>query len=111
MELNGHQSPTAKEQGSQSRTGSVSSCVSENSGYDFGPSCLDGSPKITSFGSLQSLDNSWSSEEDVLFSGSDEHVNSTQNDTQNEFRTAAVWCLDCKDDVLATGCSDGVAEV
>lgn len=42
----------------------------------------------------------------------DEQVFSqTCNDPKNESTGTSVWCVDCKGDLLVTGCNDGTIEV
>ena len=93
----------------------------KSTGYDFskytnGMDIPTWSPRMSSRGSFTS---SWSStdEEDAgWLSGSEGSCDEqayAQTDSfhSNRDTEASVWCVDCKGDLLVTGCSDGAIEV
>ena len=93
----------------------------KSAGYDFskytnGVDIPTWSPRVSSRGSFTS---SWSSadgEDPGWLSsseGSGDEQAYVQTDSFHDDRSpgASVWCVDCKDDLLVTGCSDGAIEV
>lgn len=99
----------------------VSGGSPKSTGYDFskytnGMDIPTWSPRVSSRGSFTS---SWSStdEEDTgWLSGSEESCDEqayAQTDSfhSNRATEASVWCVDCKGDLVVTGCSDGAIEV
>lgn len=99
----------------------VSGGSPKSTGYDFskytnGMDIPTWSPRVSSRGSFTS---SWSStdEEDAGWlsssEGSCDEQAYVQTDSFRDNRAtgASVWCVDCKGDLLVTGCSDGAIEV
>lgn len=99
----------------------VSGGSPKSTGYDFskyanGVDIPTWSPRVSSRGSFTS---SWSSAdgEDVGWlsssEGSGDEQAYVQTDSCHDDRAvgASVWCVDCKGDLLVTGCSDGTIEV
>lgn len=102
----------------------VSNCElrgsSRSTGYDFSkyangagiPPWSPRSPKgsfTSSWSSVDGEDPGWlsSSEE----SGDEQADVQTNSYHDNQLTGASVWCFDCKDDLLVTGCSDGTIEI
>lgn len=99
----------------------VSGGSPKSTGYDFskytnGMDIPTWSPRVSSRGSFTS---SWSStdEEDAgWLSGSEESCDEqvyaqTGSFHSNRATEASVWCVDCKGDLVVTGCSDGAIEI
>ncbi|XP_048579734.1 sterol regulatory element-binding protein cleavage-activating protein isoform X2 [Nematostella vectensis] len=90
-------------------SGSFGSSTSAASGFDFSPYCQDrGSPGISPW--------PWSSDEES--SVSEGSCKEEETDGVDESKipppcgpSSSVWCLDCRGDILATGCSDGSVEL
>ena len=93
----------------------------KSTGYDFskyanGADIPPWSPRVSSRGSFSS---SWSSAdgEDPGWmsssegSGDEQPFVQTSSCHDNQSSGASVWCVDCKGDLLVTGCSDGTIEV
>lgn len=94
---------------------------SKTAGFDFskyanGTGIPAWSTRVSSRGSFTS---SWSSadgEDPGRLTSSEESADEqvfsqTSNDSKNESTGTSVWCVDCKGDLLVTGCSDGTIEV
>ncbi|KAL9968180.1 hypothetical protein ACROYT_G026523 [Oculina patagonica] len=99
----------------------VSGGSPKSTGYDFskyanGMDIPTWSPRVSSRGSFTS---SWSSAdgEDVGWlsssEGSGDEQAYVQTDSCHDDRAvgASVWCVDCRGDLLVTGCSDGTIEI
>ncbi|XP_073236270.1 sterol regulatory element-binding protein cleavage-activating protein-like isoform X4 [Porites lutea] len=94
---------------------------SKTTGFDFskyanGTGIPAWSTRVSSRGSFTS---SWSSadgEDPGRLTSSEESADEqvfsqTSNDSKNESTGTSVWCVDCKGDLLVTGCSDGTIEI
>lgn len=92
----------------------------KSTGYDFskymnGVDIPTWSPRVSSRGSFTS---SWSSAGDDVgwlssSEGSCDEQVKVQSESCHDDRShgASVWCVDCKDDLMMIGCSDGTIEV
>ena len=120
---NGQSGPSAL---TAQRSGSDESVHSAKSGYDFEPFAVRAglatwSPRLNSPGSLNSSLPSDSEEEEYDWASSSEASLEERHSLRGSSVSCyhgnsstpapAVWCLDCQEDLLVTGCSNGVVEV
>lgn len=99
----------------------VSGGSPKSTGYDFskyanGMDIPTWSPRVSSRGSFTSSWSSTDEDETGWLSSSegscDEQARAQTDSFHNNRATgASVWCVDCKGDLLVTGCSDGAIEV